>query len=326
MNAVPPTGGEPRSYHGQPVIKQPVWTWEIPCYFFTGGLAGASSGLAYLSGLRGDPVLARRAWSAALAGVTISPALLMADLGRPARFLNMLRLLKVTSPMSVGSWVLAGSGLSIGVASVNAWTGMLARPAAVARPLAALLGLPLSTYTAALVANTAVPVWHEARRELPFVFGAGAALSAGAVAVCLTPPRHAAPARRLAVAAAVGELGSKALMHRRLGPLGTPYREGPASTLDGLSQACVAGGALLLAARGRRSRLAAVTAGALMSGGGLCARWSVFKAGFASAADPSYTVAPQRARIDQGQTPGAARRTSRLSSPEPAVGSPATIG
>ena len=101
---------EIRSYHGQPVIKPPVWTWEIPVYFFTGGVAGASAGLAYLSEVRGNEVLARRAWGAAIAAVAVSPALLVSDLGRPERFLNMLRMFKVTSPMSLGSWSLSASG------------------------------------------------------------------------------------------------------------------------------------------------------------------------------------------------------------------------
>jgi hypothetical protein len=38
--------GAIRSYHGQPVIKEPVWSWEIPLYFFIGGVAGASAGFA----------------------------------------------------------------------------------------------------------------------------------------------------------------------------------------------------------------------------------------------------------------------------------------
>ncbi|MFL5861345.1 MAG: hypothetical protein ACJ780_11260 [Solirubrobacteraceae bacterium] len=70
---------ETQSYHGQPVIKEPTWTWEIPCYFFTGGLGGASAGLAYLSELRGEDALARRAWATALAGLGVSPLLLISD-------------------------------------------------------------------------------------------------------------------------------------------------------------------------------------------------------------------------------------------------------
>jgi Polysulphide reductase, NrfD len=86
-----------RSYHGQPVIKEPTWTWEVPTYFFTGGMGGASAGLAYLAGLRGNDVLARRAWAASLGAIGVSPVFLISDLGRPARFLNMLRMFKVTS-------------------------------------------------------------------------------------------------------------------------------------------------------------------------------------------------------------------------------------
>ncbi len=143
------------SYHGQPVLKEPIWTWEIPCYFYTGGLGGGSAALAWLAGWRGNETLARRAWAVAATGITISPALLTSDLGRPARFLNMLRMFKVTSPMSVGSWLLVGAGATTTVSAVGAWSGRLQRTARLAQPAAALLGLPLSTYTAALLANTA---------------------------------------------------------------------------------------------------------------------------------------------------------------------------
>src|SRR5205085_865038 len=141
-----------------------------------------------------NELLARRAWGAALLSIGTSPVLLTQDLGRPERFLNMLRMFKITSPMSVGSWVLMISGTATGIAAANAWVGWFARSASVARPVAALFGLPLSTYTGALLSNTAVPVWHEARRELPFVFAAGAALSAGAAGVVSTPPAQARPA------------------------------------------------------------------------------------------------------------------------------------
>ncbi|HWC84914.1 MAG TPA: NrfD/PsrC family molybdoenzyme membrane anchor subunit [Solirubrobacteraceae bacterium] len=303
---------EIRSYHGQPVLKEPVWTWEIPCYFFTGGVAGGSAGLAFLAGARGNDVLARRAWAAALAGVTASPALLISDLGRPERFFNMLRMFKVTSPMSVGSWVLSASGAATALAAANAWTGAFPRSARLARPAAALLGLPLSTYTAALIADTAVPAWHAARRELPFVFASGAALSAGAAAVIATPPELARPARRLALATAAAEVGTTELMKRRLGELGEPYHQGEAHKFGRLSQAGIGLGAALLASRGGRSRAAAVAAGVLLGAGALSARWSVFKAGFRSASDPRYVVAPQREGIDRGDRRGAARRGSRL--------------
>ena len=312
------------SYHGQPVLKQPVWSWEIPCYFYAGGLAGASAALAYLSELRGNEMLARRAWVTALLGIGVSPALLTSDLGRPARFLNMLRMVKVTSPMSIGSWILTASGATTALATVSVCTGWFPRAGKAARPAAAALGLPLSTYTAALIANTAVPVWHEARVMLPFVFGSGAALSAGAAGVIATPPRHARAARRLALGGAVLEVGLTEAMTKQLGEHGEPYRKAAASRFGRIGQVCVAAGATLLATRGGGSRGAAIGAGALLSAGALSVRWSVFKAGFQSSADPKYVVAPQRSGIDRGERRGGARGAARVVRPEPRLGSPAT--
>jgi len=323
-NGTVPEGGV-TSYHGQPVLKEPVWTWEIPFYFYTGGVAGASAGLAYLAQLRGNDELGRRAWAAAGGGIVVSPALLISDLGKPMRFVNMLRMFKVTSPMSVGSWLLSASGASTTVAVANAWTGRFARLAKVARPAAAVFGLPLSTYTAALLANTAVPAWHEARRELALVFGSGAALSAGAAATALTPPRDAAPARRLALAGALLEVATKELMERRLGYHGEPYKHGQAAIFGKTAQACIALGAVLAAGPAKRSQGAATAAGALLSAGALSARWSVFRAGFQSVADPKYVVGPQRAAIQRGERKGAARRASGLPHGDPAIGSPATV-
>jgi formate-dependent nitrite reductase membrane component NrfD len=315
---------EVRSYHGQPVIKEPVWSWEIPCYLFTGGLGGASAGLAYLSGLRGDDVLARRAWAAATVGIAISPGLLISDLGKPTRFFNMLRMFKVTSPMSVGSWILSASGATTTLAAANAWFGVFPRLAKVARPGAALLGLPLSTYTAALLSNTAVPAWHEARKLMPLVFGSGAGLSAGAAAVMATPSRAAAPARRLALIGSVAELATKELMERRLGDTGEAYKQGAAGKFGHLGQGCLVAGSALLALRGSRSRVAAAAAGGLLLAGALSARWSVFNAGFNSVADPAYVVAPQRERIDRGERAGAARTRARVTAADVSVASPAT--
>jgi len=314
---------EVSTYYGQPVIKEPVWTWEIPNYLYTGGVAGASAGLAFACELRGDERLARRAWAVSLVAVTVSPALLVADLGVPTRFFNMLRMFKVTSPMSVGSWILSGSGLTTGLAAVNAWTGLFPRLARVARPSAAVLGLPLSTYTAALISNTAVPVWHQARLELPFVFGAGAALGAGAATLAVSDPDIAGPARRLALGGAVAELAVERLMEKRLGELAGPYEMGTPHRLAQLSRGLTAAGGALLAWRGRSSAAWARVAGGLMSAGALATRWSIFKAGLASAADPRQTIAPQREAIERGERPGAARRTARVDAVEPAKGSPA---
>jgi hypothetical protein len=294
------------SYYGQPVIKEPVWTPEIPWYFFFGGLAGASGTFALLTGPR-HPRLARRAWLTAFAGIAVSPALLISDLGRPERFLNMLRMFKITSPMSVGSWVLAASGGATSGAVLYELTGRFPRLGRLSRLLAGALGPPLATYTGALIAQTSVPVWHEARRELPALFGAGAAVSAGAAAAALSPVDEAEPARRLAMIGAAAELGLVAWMEHRLDELGEPYHEGAAGTYGQLARGLTAAGAMALAGPGRRWRAAAVAGSAMLLAGAVSERWSVFKAGFASASDPKYTVAPQRERIRRGEGHGASR-------------------
>src|SRR5207253_1057368 len=94
---------------------------------------------------------------------------------------------------------------------------------------AAALGPALSTYTAVLIADTAVPVWHEARGELPFVFAGSAMASAGAAASVLTPVAYAGPARRLTLTGALLETAAAWRMERRLGELAEPYRSGTAS-------------------------------------------------------------------------------------------------
>jgi hypothetical protein len=299
---------EPQSYYGQPVLKEPVWKPEIPFYFYTGGLAGASAGFALLSELRGDRALARRAWLTAMAGVSASPVLLISDLGKPSRFLNMLRMFKVTSPMSVGSWILTASGSSTALAVGSELTGLYPALGRGAKVASAILGMPLSTYTAGLFANTSVPAWHGARFTLPLVFAGSSAASAGAAATMLSPLREAAPARRLAVGGAVGSVGAALAMERVLGDLGEPYKKGLSGKLSRAAGALTLAGAALIAARGGSSRAAALAGGAVLTAGVITERWAVFRAGFQSAADPKYTVGPQRARIERGEARGAVRR------------------
>jgi formate-dependent nitrite reductase membrane component NrfD len=297
-------------YYGRPVIKEPVWTPEIPVYFFTGGLAGASAGLAFMAELTDNDVLARRAWLAALGGIAVSPALLISDLGVPTRFLHMLRMFKVTSPMSVGSWILSASGTTTALAAANSLTGLFPVTGRFAKPFAALLGLPLSTYTGALIANTSVPVWHNARNTLPALFGAGAAASAGAAATIMTPVRDAAPARRLAIIGAAAELVSTNVMEHELGSLADPYHEGASGTLTRTAKVLTALGGMTIGGWGHRHRGAAVLGGATLLAGALAERFAVFRAGFASAKDPKFTVGPQRDRVSAGRGQGASQRAA----------------
>jgi formate-dependent nitrite reductase membrane component NrfD len=295
-------GTEMQSYYGKPIVKEPVWKAEIPFYLFTGGVAGGASVLHGLARLTGNHRLARSSLYIGAVADAVSPVLLVSDLGRPERFLNMLRVFKVTSPMSVGSWILfVSSGASTTAATLELLGAL--RPARwLAEALSFVTGPPLATYTGALLANTAIPVWSEARDELPWLFGASAAASAGATAAMVTPAAAAGPARRAAVAGVAAELGLVRLMRRRLGFVGEVYELGEAGRYARVSRVCAAAGAGLLALRGRRSRPAAVVGGALVLAGEVALRWSVFKAGFQSARDPRYTVLPQRKRIEERAT------------------------
>jgi formate-dependent nitrite reductase membrane component NrfD len=282
------------SYYGRPIVKEPVWQPEIPWYFWTGGIAGGSSVLHGIARLTGNQPLAKSALYIGAAADTVSPLLLISDLGRPERFLHMFRVFKVTSPMSVGSWILGVSGTASGTAAALELLGIL-RPVKWAAELASFLtGPPLATYTGALVSNTAIPVWSEARDELPWLFGASAAATAGAAALIATPTRDAGPARRAAVGGSLAALGLTEYMERKLGVVGEVYKHGEAGKYGKVAKLATAAGAALIATRGKRSRAAAAVGGALVLGGELALRWSVFKAGFQSAADPKYTVITQK--------------------------------
>jgi hypothetical protein len=291
---------EIQSYYGRPILKEPVWKQEIPWYLFTGGLGGASAVLSAAARINGNERLARRSIYIGAASDAVSPLLLIADLGRPERFLNMLRVFKVTSPMSVGSWILAVSSSASSLSAFLHAIRRFRRISDAARAIAAGSGAPLAVYTGTLFSDTAIPVWHEARHELPFLFGSSAAASAGAAAAIAVPPAEAAPARRLAIGGALVENAVMVAMERRLGMIGEPYKRDEAGRYAKLAKACTLGGAGLLALAGRRSRLASVAGGALVLGGEAALRWSVFKAGFQSARDPKYTVVPQRERIGAG--------------------------
>lgn len=297
---------KPTTYYGRPIVKPPVWKPEIPFYFFFGGLAGASAVLAATATFARRPALARRAWAGAFVGVTVSPLLLIKDLGKPTRFLNMLRVFKITSPMNVGAWILLANG---GATSLAAGLNLLDEDRRGGAPevLAAALGAPLATYTAALVTHSAIPAWSEARTEMPFVFAASATASAAGAAMLTVPADEAEPARRLGIAAAIAEEGITAIMHKRLGALAESYEQGTAGKFQKAARACTAAGALAFAASdpglipklGKRRRSAlSMAGGALLLAGSVCKRWSVFKAGFQSAEDPTQVARTQRERMN----------------------------
>jgi hypothetical protein len=285
------------SYYGKQIIKTPAWkTPDVPLYLFLGGMSGASSLLAEGAAFSGLPALERVARGAAAAGVAAGTVALIHDLGRPARFLNMLRTVKVTSPLSVGSFILAPFGGLSAAAFASNVTGRLPRLGRLAGLGTAALGPALTTYTAALISNTAVPAWHEAHRELPFIFAGSGATAAGGLAMVLTRTAENGPARRLAIAGAAVELAGAEVLKRRLGLVAEPYKQGTPGWLMSTARTMTAGSAAL-SLLGGRSRSVAVVAGASYVAASLLTRFGIYEAGMASARDPKYTVIPQRQRM-----------------------------
>lgn len=289
-----------RSYYDRPIIKPPVWKVpDVPAYLYLGGMAGVAASLGALGDLTGRPSLRRVGRIAAAGGATTSVGFLIHDLGRPTRFLHMMRVIKPTSPLSVGSWILAPFGTVAGATAAAELTGLFPGLARVSGLAAGVLGPAMTTYTAVLLSDTAVPGWHEAYRELPFVF-AGSALASGG-GVCLLAGRDAVPARRVAVAGAALELAAMGVLERRIGYSATAYTTGRAGTVLKASRAATALGAVAAVAsgvvRGRRGRILARIAGLLLNASSAATRYGVFEAGMVTARDPAYVVVPQRERM-----------------------------
>jgi DMSO reductase anchor subunit len=307
------------SYYGRAVLKEPVWqSPEVPGYLFLGGLAGASSVLAGGAQVRGCPDLARGAKLGAAAAISLSAAALIADLGRPERFVNMLRVFKPTSPMSVGSWLLAAYGPAAGAAALSAVTGIVPAAGSAATAAAAVLGCGVSTYTAALICDTAVPAWHNGYREMPYLFAGSAASAAGGLGLLAAPNGQAGPARRLAVLGAAAEITSAQLLTRRIGMTAEPYRTGRSGFMFHASEvatACALGVAFI----GRRHRAASAIAGATLLAASATTRFAIFRAGRTSARDPKYTIVPQRERLNQRSA--AERSAAERSAAERSAGS-----
>jgi hypothetical protein len=285
-------------YHGHPIVKPPVWTWEIPLYFWVGGTAGMSALIAACSLAGNAPLgLARAALHVALIGATISPILLVLDLGRPARFLNMLRVFKPSSPMSVGAWTLVVfSGFSFTSVVLFEAFPLLHHELGASRELigglllpsmigGALSGALLATYTGVLLAVTAIPAWSSQRAILPVHFGAASLGSASALLELGAGSMVALSA--IGVTAALTEtilLGVVEWKSRTA--RGRALREGRAALLLRISG--IASGPLALVLR----LLGAWPLAALaFLAGAVLGRYAWIAVGRASAADPEASLA-----------------------------------
>ena len=178
-----------KGYYGIPLLKEPQWTNEVPLYFFAGGAAGAAAVVASMAKyFAGAQELARSARWVAAVGALVSPALLTSDLGRPSRFLNMLRVFKLQSPMSVGAWTLTAFSSSAAAAAFagvirekvsDRWPVVVLENAA--ELLAAATGVVMASYTGVLIGATVIPVWNENVGTLPIHFAASGMNSATSI-------------------------------------------------------------------------------------------------------------------------------------------------
>ncbi len=303
------------SYYGRNIVKPSPWKAEIPAYLFTGGVAAGSSLLAAGADLTGRDALRRTGRLGAIVALTLSMIALVHDLGKPSRFLNMLRTVKLTSPMSVGTWILSTYGPFAALAAAAELAGMLPAGAYQGRRgvllslvrwagtpagvVAAVTAPPVAAYTAVLLSDTATPSWHEAYRELPFVFCGSAAAASGGLGMIGSPVAEAGPARQFAIGGAVIELLMEKQMERSMGITAEPLHHGKAGKLMRAATLLTAGGAAGALLGGGRSRTVAVLSGAALMAGSACTRFGVFEAGQTSARDPKYTVVPQRQRIEE---------------------------
>jgi hypothetical protein len=287
-----------------PMIQRPVWTWEIPLYFWLGGIAAGSSFIAFACDLAGDRRSARVARRVAVAAVAPSPPLLISDLGRPERFHHMLRVFKPRSPMNMGAWALTAFG-ALGSAAVAADLADRPRAARALGAANAVVGGYVGSYTGVLLSTTAVPLWSRSRLFLgPIFVSTAVATGAAVVRFAIGPGADRATRDALArieTGAIAAELALSTVNERRLGEVARPLREGTPGRLFKLAKWAVRGGLALRAARGERPRQAA---GVLFLGAGLAFRFAWVEAGKRSAEDDETVARTARATEKSARRPG----------------------
>lgn len=282
-----PSGQEesPRNYYGVPLLKEPVWIWSVPAYFYVGGVAGGSALLASLiSGRKEFRGLAATCRLLAFIGTTIGPGLLTWDLGRRFRFVNMLRVFRPSSPMSVGSWSLAGTGM---LASLALLHGDRPLPRPVSWSFAGG-GLMLAGYTGVLLANSANPVWQGARYALPVLFTASSmASTSGVLELLPLNEREEAVVNGFGKIGKFAEAGAMMAVEREVASnpeAAEAFREGKAGVLWRMSKWLLAAGIVagMLPERFRWKKLAG---GALTTAGAVSLRFALLSLGKQAAAN-----------------------------------------
>jgi hypothetical protein len=220
-------------YYGVPLLKEPQWKPEVPLYLFAGGAAGASAVIANMANLIGqDRELVRSARWMAAGGAALSSALLIKDLGMPSRFLNMLRVFKPQSPMSMGAWTLSAfSSFSAASAFANLMrqkggpSVVISLVENAAGMLATATGLVMSSYTGVLIGVTVIPVWNENVGTLPQHFAASGLNSAVSLLEIFGHDDSRA-LNLLGIAASSYEVAEGVLLESKRNRINEPLRKG----------------------------------------------------------------------------------------------------
>jgi hypothetical protein len=287
-----PPKPQQESYYGLPALKPPVWTWEVPLYFFLGGIAGMSPCTAFIAQLfHGGAALIRFSLWAGLVGAALCPILLIADLGRPMRFLNMLRVFKLRSAMSMGAWILVAFSncVFLAVVCIELQLRGFANPLLIgllwlAEAAAAITGLLLAGYTGVLIGATAIPVWSENRTLLPAHFltsGFGGAAAILELAGFLIPATQF-----LGFAASGIETLIEVLLQVRKRPVDAPLHHGGSGRALLIAGLLEGPAALLLRVFFGSSSQGRWAAALVFLIGSLLSRYAWIWAGRASARDP----------------------------------------
>ncbi|MFL6414554.1 MAG: NrfD/PsrC family molybdoenzyme membrane anchor subunit [Bryobacteraceae bacterium] len=290
------------TYYDVPMLKEPVWEWAVPLYYYIGGLTGASLVLgaaAQLIRWERATGLIRRCQLVGVAGSVVSGGLLVYDLGKPSRFLNMLRVFRPTSPMNVGAWILSGTGATAtGAFLFTELGGWFRLPGKILGYAAGIFGAGLATYTGVLVANSAIPIWQESRKFLPLVFGSSALASLGCTFDMLTESEE-----ERSITTVLGNMGRGAeliagtfMEHQAsaVARVGRPFKRGLSGVMWRTAE-LLTFASLVVSLAPKRTDRTRFAAGLLGTAGSLLLRYTVAHLGTVSARDARASFHQQRA-------------------------------
>ncbi|HXS93601.1 MAG TPA: NrfD/PsrC family molybdoenzyme membrane anchor subunit [Candidatus Limnocylindrales bacterium] len=300
---VPGSEGADVTYYDRPMLKQSVWSVDIPIYYFLGGAAGAAMTLGAAVQLACRDCQELREFSSVchwtgVIGSTAGAAFLIHDLGRPSRFINMMRVFRPTSPMNMGSWILAAAApASIATGLFINRGGFLGRVGELCGYISGVFGTMLAGYTGVLVSNTAIPAWIAGRKWMPVLFiSSGAASAASVLDLFYESPMaqritlmYGTAARAMEIAAAHQVERAAAEVER----VAEPFRRGGTAVLWKGAEVLTAASLVvsLLPAQSRRTRQVAGVLGLL---GSFTMRFAVHYVSNASARDARASFRQQR--------------------------------